>query len=116
MTQDMTLAALKNWVAIFSIMIDDGIEAEGPSHHRRIRCSKVAEEVGECEEALVAMEGSNPRKPIDTNPNKLIKEELDVAFAALAAVEHLTGNRGQSVALFYEHARATTARLMEVTA
>lgn len=103
-------------LAFFSQVLDDGLAdiVEGPMHHRRIRCSKTTEEQGEVENALIALEGSNPRKPSDLTEDELISdliiEKLDAAAAALGAVEHLTGNRGVSARFLAEHCRSLRAR------
>lgn len=90
-------------LAAFSKVLDETIDAEGPNHLRRIRCSKSTEESGEIESELVALEGSNPRKPATTSTDMLVKELLDDATAALGALEHVTGNRGDSGRLLAEH-------------
>jgi NTP pyrophosphatase (non-canonical NTP hydrolase) len=67
------------------------------------RVMKVAEEVGEVTEAMIGWTGGNPRKGRTQDRGDVVKELLDVAVSALAAVEHLTGNRGFSLALLEGH-------------
>lgn len=63
------------------------------------RVAKVAEEAGEAVGALVGVTGQNPRKGVSHSQTDLVDELLDVATAALGAVEHLTENRGFSLRL-----------------
>lgn len=106
-------------LAYFSGVLDMGVAriAEGPLHHRRIRCSKSTEEQGEVEEALIALEQSNPRKYEGASQQALltdlIQEQLDVATAALGAVEHLTGNVGHSYNLLVIQCAALRKRAEE---
>lgn len=79
-------------------------------HMLRIRCSKLHEEAGEVEEALIAVEGSNPRKPRVVSTDDLVKELLDVATAALGAIEHITGNEGHSASALADHCAALLSR------
>lgn len=74
------------------------------------RVAKVAEESGEVVAALVAATGQNPRKPASGSLDDVQKELLDVAVTALAAVEHLRGNDGGSVAALEAHLRALAVR------
>jgi len=60
---------------------------------------KVVSEVGEAHDALGGMLGENPRKGVTHTMDDLIGELLDVAVAALGAVEHLMGNPGRSIEL-----------------
>lgn len=107
-------------LAAFSQMLDENTEAEGPMHHARIRLGKLNEEAGEVEDAVIAWEGSNPRKrsddPGDWLVDKVIKELLDVATAALGAVEHLTGNQALSARLLSDHCRHLRTRLQAAIA
>lgn len=98
-------------ISAFSALLDEWTVAEGPMHLARIRCSKLNEEAGEVEEALIAWEGSNPRKEQAESTDLLIKELLDVATAALGAVEHLTGNSGKSGEYLENHCRHLITRL-----
>lgn len=69
------------------------------------RVSKVAEEHGEAIDVLIGLTGQNPRKGFHGGTDELIKELLDTATSALGAVEHITGNRGDSLQLLSEHLR-----------
>lgn len=75
------------------------------------RVAKCAEEAGEALSELLGMTGQNPRKGVYSDVGKLQEELLDVAVAALGAVEHLHGNTGVSMELLVSkidrvHARA----------
>jgi hypothetical protein len=103
-------------LAEFSQILDDSVVVDGPNHHLRIRCGKVTEEAGEVEQVLIALEGSNPRKPPSSDQGLLVKELLDVATAALGAIEHLTGNRGVSARLLEGHCDYILDRMKIATA
>ncbi len=66
---------------------------------RRVRCSKLQEEVGEVEDAIVGIEGSNPRKGIYATEQDLANELLDVATTALYAYYHVTKDPNVTEAL-----------------
>lgn len=75
------------------------------------RTAKVAEESGEVIEAMIGYTGGNPRKGHSKVALHVIEELLDVAVAALGAVEHLREHDGRSMVLLAEkihrvHARA----------
>jgi hypothetical protein len=74
------------------------------------RCAKVTEEAGEVIAALIAMTGQNPRKGTHGCVADVLDELLDVAATALAAVEHIDGNRGESVQMLREHVDGLTER------
>jgi hypothetical protein len=59
---------------------------------RRIRLDKIAEEVGEAQDALIGVEGSNPRKGLYGTDEDVHKELLDNAITALLALRHDTGS------------------------
>lgn len=61
------------------------------------RVAKVGEENGEVLAALIGWLGANPRKNVTHSKQDVIDELLDVAVAALGAVEHLTGNQGEAL-------------------
>ena len=84
------LAGLSEWV-------DAGNAHRDPEAHTWSRVLKVSEEVGEVYSALSGTVGENPRKGVTHTMDDVIGELLDVAVAALAAVEHLTGNMGRSL-------------------
>jgi hypothetical protein len=63
------------------------------------RTAKVAEEYGEVVAAIIGYLGQNPRKGRTNGLDEVIVELLDVATAALGAVESLTGNQGRSLML-----------------
>lgn len=92
MTSAETIAALSQW-------IDDGNAGRDPEAILWGRVAKLAEESGEAVAALIGMTGQNPRKGVTHTSGDLIGELLDVAVTALGAVEHVTGNQGDSLAL-----------------
>lgn len=97
------IAALSEW-------IDNGNAHRDPEAILWGRVAKVGEEHGEAIQALVGMTGQNPRKGVTHDSMDLIQELLDTAVAALGAVEHLTGNRGQSIALLNHKVRNVAER------
>lgn len=85
------LAAISRWI--------DGSPSYVDCHPETVmwrRVTKVCEEAGEVVDALGGMVGENPRKGVTHTRDDLIGELLDTAISALAAVEHLTGNEGES--------------------
>ena len=86
------IAALSLWIDRHPSNIDR--DPEALMWHRVM---KVAEEVGEVTEIMIGVSGGNPRKGHSHDASDLIPELLDVALAALAAVEHVTGNTGASL-------------------
>ena len=80
------------------------------------RVTKVCEESGEVWQALAGMVGENPRKGVTHSQEDLIGELLDVALAALGAVEHLVGDDGSSAARLDAKADTVLGRLGLVTA
>lgn len=67
------------------------------------RLSKVAEEAGEVVSAFIGVTNQNPRKGVYATPADVKKELLDVAVTALAAYEHMTDNRGDSMLALLQH-------------
>ena len=92
------LAEISRWV-------DDhpANKARSPEAQLWGRVSKVAEEHGETIQALIAVTGQNPRKPASGSMDQVVKELLDTAVTALAAVEHIDGNSGQSLIMMVDH-------------
>ncbi|MFC8452154.1 hypothetical protein [Kitasatospora sp. NPDC057223] len=77
------------------------------------RVAKVAEEAGEAVAALIGATGTNPRKGVNATMADVERELLDVAFAALCAVDHLrtaTGQGGTSMTQLADHIRTVTER------
>jgi hypothetical protein len=94
----------------FSKYLDDSYPSEVDTESRLWRrITKVDEETGEVQEALRAYLGENPRKPRGPVED-VIKELCDVAACAMGALEHVTGNRGRSLALIAERLRFTCER------
>lgn len=67
------------------------------------RIAKVGEEFGEVIAAYIGATDQNPRKGITHSLDDVTKELLDVALAALCAVESLGGNTGDSMVLLESH-------------
>jgi NTP pyrophosphatase (non-canonical NTP hydrolase) len=97
------LAAISTW-------IDAANADRDPEALTWIRVAKVAEECGEAVSALNGATGANPRKGVTNHLAEVAAELLDVALTALAAVEHLTGNVGGSLALLDEKVAVVAAR------
>ncbi|WP_202863048.1 MazG-like family protein [Ornithinimicrobium murale] len=79
------VVALSKWV-------DEANSRRDPEALLRERLGKVTEENGEVQTALTGWLGSNPRKGFTHTKQDVIEELLDVALAALGAVEHVHGN------------------------
>jgi hypothetical protein len=93
-----TLASLSRWIDEHpSNAVRDGEAATWG------RIAKVAEEAGEVVAAMIALTGQNPCKPQAGSLADVERELLDVAVTALAAVEHLHGNDGSSLAALAGH-------------
>jgi len=106
------------WTAAISLRIDAGLSQLSTGHVHRIRVGKIIEELGEVEQLLIELEGSNPRKvsgrDSDTIKDDIRRELLDVALAALCAFEHFSGNVGASLPWLLGHINRVHARLQEV--
>lgn len=74
------------------------------------RVVKVQSEGNEAVDALYGLLGENPRKGVTHERADLVRELLDAALAALAAVEHVTGNAGGAVELLRHHAASVVDR------
>lgn len=93
-------AAISQWLddsAFYESLETDTYKAV---HLARLmfRVHKIAEEYGEVQEAILGAVGENPRKGVTNGWDKVEKELLDVAGAALGALEHMRGNDGSSFA------------------
>jgi hypothetical protein len=82
-----------------SCWVDEGLADGDPTAVLWERVAKVAEEAGEVIGALIGMTGGNRRKGCTHTGQDVVEELLDVAVAALAAVEHMDGHEGQALAL-----------------
>lgn len=97
------LAALSRWLD----------EAQGDRDPEAVmwgRVAKVSEEAGEAIAALIGATGQNPRKGRTHTYDDVVGELLDVAVTALTAVEHLTGNDGQSLDLLHDKVATVSGR------
>lgn len=97
------LTELSKWIDDMPVERRLGVEA-------RARIDKVAEEYGEVIEAVIGYEGANSRKGTTHTYDDITDELLDVALAALGAVEHLHGNDGLSLRRLEAHIVAVSAR------
>src|SRR5690242_18815203 len=93
-------AAVLELSALIDGSYPTGLDAEA---HRWRRCAKIGEEAGEVIEALLGLSGENPRKGITNGVDKVRKELLDVALAAVGAVAHLDGNTGSPIDALSDH-------------
>lgn len=92
------MKATKSGANALAVAVSDYLDehneavAEGPAHLRWIRVGKLGEEAGEVIDALIALEGSNPRKQAIAGEvyDALLGELLDAAATALFAYVHLT--------------------------
>ena len=97
--------------AHFSRWLDSTYSHELPTEvYLWRRIAKVNEEGGEVIEALLGYLGENPRKGKTHTLDDVVGELLDVAFAALGAVEHITGNTGESTGLLLQKAKYVCER------
>ena len=74
------------------------------------RVAKCAAEAGEALDEVSLYLGENPRKEQTATTGALVKELLDVATAAIGAVEHVTENQGNAMTLLLEHIAAVHDR------
>jgi NTP pyrophosphatase (non-canonical NTP hydrolase) len=74
------------------------------------RVSKVGEEFGEVVAAMIGYTGQNPRKGYSHDRLDVINELADVAVTALAAIEHMTMNGGNSVSYLEKHVAKIVTR------
>lgn len=79
------------------------------------RLAKVSEECGEVIEAWIGVTNQNPRKGVTHTRDDVAKELLDVAVTALAAYEHMVGNRGDSLSALFNHIDFIWARMLDGT-
>lgn len=64
------------------------------------RVLKIGEELGEAIEALIALTGQNPRKPIRAQAkDELLGELADTAITAILAIQHFTKDADETAAV-----------------
>jgi hypothetical protein len=97
------LAKLSEW-------IDASNEHRDPESVTWGRLAKITEEAGEVISCFIGSTGQNPRKGKTHSTSDVIEELLDVAVTALGAVEHLTENKGCSMALLDDKVRRVVWR------
>lgn len=97
------LVAISRWV-------NAGLAGRDPEAIDLHRTMKVVEETGEVFRAITGWTNANPRKGRTHTREDVIDELLDVASAALAAVEHMTGHAGDSLNRLDEKVRQVAVR------
>lgn len=102
---------LSKKLAIVSVWVDEFNADKDPLAQTWGRLAKVAEESGEVISAFIGATGQNPRKGTTHTMADVDEELLDVALTALAAYEHVTGNKGQSMEAFQLHVDARMKRV-----
>ena len=75
-----------------------------------LRIAKIGEELGEVIAAMIAADGSNPRKGVHGTMDHVVKELLDTALTVLCAYEHVTGHTGHGLAALFGHIEAVYQR------
>lgn len=101
------LVAISRWV-------DSHNAHRDPETNLWSRVTKASEEAGEAQTALRGVLGENPRKGVTHDYGDVIKELLDTAVAALGAVEHMMGHRGDSLAMLRMHINDVYVRSLGV--
>lgn len=105
------LLSLGGWAASMSEFIDAGYPDElSPEAVAWRRISKVSIEANEALDGYANSIGENFRKGVTCSTDHVIEELLDTAFAALCAVEHLSGASGRSPRLLYDKAQRVLRR------
>lgn len=99
------LIAISRWIDNYSPNKERSFEAQTWG-----RIAKVTEEIGEVTAAMVGWTNQNPRKGQTHTKSDVIKELLDTALTALAAVEHLNANSGQSMNMLRDHIHTVAER------
>lgn len=87
----LNMAVVSGWIDAAPANV-----ARDPEAQTWGRLAKVAEESGEVIAAWIGATGQNPRKGVCDSDEHVVEELLDVALTALAAWEHMTGNKGGS--------------------
>lgn len=93
-----------------SQLYDDHLADRDPEAATGIRMMKLAEEIGESIGGWLGVSGANPRKGYTHTRDEVKTELLDTAVTALAAWEHLDGNRGAVMDALAAHVRRLDAR------
>ena len=97
------LVALSEWV-------DAGNAHRDPEAITWGRLAKITEEAGEVVAAYIGATGQNPRKGVIATMDDVEAELLDVAVAALTALEHVRGHRGDALQMLDQKVLRTAAR------
>ena len=93
----MDASQISQGIASLSSWIDQANAGRDPEALAWSRLAKITEEAGEVVAAYIGATGQNPRKGVTHSVEDVEGELLDVAITALAALEHLRGNPGNSV-------------------
>lgn len=80
---DEAIFELSNWIDLYNSHKDAEAQTWG-------RIAKIGEEFGEVVNAYIGVTNQNPRKGQYGNMDDVVKELLDVALTALAAVVHVS--------------------------
>lgn len=107
------LETLSEHLAKVSVWIDDAAPNAARDAEARTwgRIAKVAEECGEVIAAYIGATGQNPRKGYTHTQVDVATELLDVALTALAAYEHVTGNRAAVGRALLKHTEGRMERV-----
>ncbi|MBB3043915.1 MazG-like family protein [Nocardioides soli] len=97
------LVALSRW-------IDAGNAGRDPEAITWGRLAKITEEAGEVISAYIGYTGQNPRKGTTHKRSDVVAELLDVAVAALGAVEHLGDHQGLALLALEDKINAVAER------
>lgn len=88
--------------------VDNWIDGQSSEFYQRqplaqdwARVSKIGEEMGEAIQALIGYTGQNPRKGFTHSRGQVLDELADVAYTAIAAIQHFTKDQ-QSTALILQ--------------
>jgi len=116
------MSAAQEALTFISNWVDDSYRENGVTDEEAIdwrRFAKAGEEFGEATAAFYGWIGENPRKGVTHGLNDVIEELLDVATAALGAVEHFT-SEGHTLELLEDKIvrvaeRARLAKLSRVS-
>lgn len=76
-----------------------------------LRYIKLFEEAGEMVGNIIGMTGQNPRKGVTSDLEHVLEEASDSVITLLGAIEHATGNRGESFGRVFAKIAKVYARM-----